>query len=576
MVIGSRLRTIAVLLPALFLACTDQRMQTEPLAPPSLDETTFHAVSGSVLGPAGNICSSLPEFSPLLVRAFDPAGFSFAGAVDLVCPDNVYGFALESGVYRLRVELPADPSALGELPWRTITTDPVIVDAEDVTRDVVVAPGAPFGGHATFDGNPVPGVGLSFVYEDAPSFGAASGFSVTDGSWSEFFFRSPMLLQDGVRLVAQVGCGNPFGQFFLGTQVAQAPPAGGFLFPTERDAIDCALETARTVEFSHDRTGLVVTPMPGDIGGLSAELFEQFGSGWGVQLLGPGESPQHGSITFSQLFTGGLIVGIRPDVFLTGFNFGGYGECGQACRDLGLDGRLSPSASRPSEKKKVTWRYSDAPSPDGVGLRVVQRSYDGVPPASYVLFHFTFANTSTTALTLYPGVFMDWDVGNADFDAFDDIGFTDRGGRLMYMTDAGGAGPLDGTLVFGAPVAGNAILTDFGQSAATLVAAAAGDFTIPTADEPTDHRYIHTVGPLTVDPHKRADMWVAVVSGRTAEEFFANADAATADVERRQAGHSDAHEREPGEAIRATVSRAKNPALSPNPQCKRGCPGDLR
>ena len=121
-----------------------------------------------------------------------------------------------------------------------------------------------------------------------------------------------------------------------------------------------------------------------------------------------------------------------------------------------------------------------------------------------------------------------------------------------------------------------AILTDFGQSAATLVAAAAGDFTIPTADEPTDHRYIHTVGPLTVDPHKRADMWVAVVSGRTAAEFFANVDAATADVERRQAGHSDAQEREPGEAIRATVSRAKNPALSPNPQCKRGCPGDLR
>jgi hypothetical protein len=151
MVIGSRLRTIAVLLPALLLACTDQRTQTDPLAP-SLDETTLHAVSGSVLGPAGNICSSLPEFSPLLVRAFDPAGFSFAGAVDLVCPDNVYGFALESGVYRLRVELPADPSALGQLPWRTITTDPVIVDAEDVTRDMVVAPGAPLGGHATFEG----------------------------------------------------------------------------------------------------------------------------------------------------------------------------------------------------------------------------------------------------------------------------------------------------------------------------------------------------------------------------------------------------------------------------------------
>src|SRR6266498_2659295 len=140
MVFGSRLWAIAVLLPALFLACTDQRTQTEPLAP-SLDETTFHAVSGSVLGTGGNICDSLPESSPLLVRALDPAGFSFAGAVDLVCPDNAYDFVLQPGVYRLRVELPADSSALGGLPWRTITTDPVIVDAMDVTRDVVVARG---------------------------------------------------------------------------------------------------------------------------------------------------------------------------------------------------------------------------------------------------------------------------------------------------------------------------------------------------------------------------------------------------------------------------------------------------
>jgi hypothetical protein len=378
------------------------------------------------------------------------------------------------------------------------------------------------------------------------------------------------VLQTGVRIEAQIGCGAPFGQFFLATHVARASPGGGFLFPTERDALDCALETAPAVAFSHQRTPLVVTPMPGDIGGLSGELFEQFGSGWGVQLLGPGEAPRHGSLTFSQLFLGGLVVGVRSKGLLTGFNFGGYGDCGASCRDFGLDARLSPSAKRPSEKKTVTWRYSDGSSPDAAGLEVVQRSYDGSDGAAYVLFRYGFTNALSAPLTFYPGVFMDWDVGNADFDAFDDVGFTSRGGRLMYMTDGpGGPGTFDGTLVFGAPVAGNAILTDFGQSSAELFQLARGDVTIPSSAEPTDHRYLHTVGPITLAPHRKAAIWVAVVSGHDAGEFFANADAATADVRRRQAGRPDAEDRAGGAGTAVRPDRAH--VRSANPLCKRGC-----
>jgi hypothetical protein len=219
--------------------------------------------------------------------------------------------------------------------------------------------------------------------------------------------------------------------------------------------------------------------MAGDIGGLSPERFDQFGAGWGVQFLSPGDRPQHASSTFSELFLGGLIVGVRPDRVLTGISLNGYADCGPSCRDFGLDGKMS-FASSPQFGKKVNWRYSDAPSPEGVGLRVLQKSYDGIPPASYVLFRFTFTNSRSVPVTFYAGVFMDWDVGQVDGDAFDDVGRTDRGGRLMYMTNFDGSGPLDGTLVFGAPVTGNAVLTEFRQSTATLVAATAGDFTIPT------------------------------------------------------------------------------------------------
>lgn len=561
-------RIVSFAVPAVLAACTDNDTPTAPRAP-SFQVTTTHTLSGSVLGPAGNICNSLPDLSPLFVRVFIPFASDFAGSADLTCPDNSYSFALEPGEYLIRVQLPADPGAIGTFPWRTIVVDPVIIETDDVARDVIIASGTPLGGHVTFDGNPAAGVGITLTYEEAPVFAAATGFTGPDGAWSDFFDRSPMVLQGGVRFFALVGCGTPFGQFFLGSQVIQGPPPGGFLFPDEISAINCALKTAPTVAFSHDRTRLVVTPMPGDIGGLSSELFEQFGAGWGVQLLGEGETPQHGSITFSQLFEGGLIVGIRPDRVLTGVSLAGYADCGLACRDFGLDAKLTPAAFPPFGKKKVTWRYSDAPSPDGVGLEVVQRSFDGVPPASYVLFHFIFTNSARTALTFYAGVFMDWDVGNTDFDAFDDVGFTDRGGRLMYMTDIQGSGMFDGTLVFGAPVAGNAILTEFGQSTATIVAATAGDFTIPTAEEPTDHRYIHTLGPIPLEPHRKADIWVAVVSGHDADEFFANVDAATTDVTRRQGGHSDTGE---GEAIGATVLPGLHQAAHPvNPRCKRGC-----
>jgi hypothetical protein len=566
---AARLRVVDLLFLALILSCTDQATRDPPLGP-AFDETEFHTLSGSVLGPDGNICNSLPESSPLLVRVLDPVNSSFPASSDLICPANSYGVGLAPGSYLLRAELPPDPNAIGDFPFRTIATAPVVIDQEDVTRDITVSAGVPLGGRATFDGHPVEGVGLNLAYADAPFFGASAGASGLDGAWVEFFGRAPIVLQNGVRLVAGIGCGNPFGQYFLGARVLEAPPVGGFLFPTERNALDCRLETAPTVAFSHQRTPLVVTPMPGDIGGLSGELFEQFGSGWGVQLLAPGQAPQHGSLTFSQLFLGGLVVGVRSKGLLTGFNFGGYGDCGASCRDFGLDAKLSASATRPSEKKTVTWRYSDGASPDAAGLEVVQRSYDGAGGAAYVLFHYGFTNASSAALTIYPGVFMDWDVGDDDFDAFDDVGFTARGGRLMYMTDGpGGPGTFDGTLVFGAPAAGNAVLTAFGQSSAELLQLATGEVTIPSSAEPTDHRYLHTVGPITLAPHRKAAIWVAVISGHDAAEFFANADAATADVRRRQAGRPDTGDRGGG-AVTA-VRADRGPARSANPQCKRGC-----
>ena len=556
----------AIACSSLLLACTDDGRESRPLAPPSFDLTAVYSVSGNILGPDGtSICNAVPPGSLLLVRLINPATGGFGAVQNVSCPANSYTVFVAPASYLLRVQLPGFPG-LGALPWRTLDATPVVVDVGDVVRDMQIQPGTGLGGQAMLDGAPLPGVDLSVIYDQAPGFGATSGSSGADGGWVEFFGREPLILQNGIRYLVSTICSA------LGTKVVQTPPSTSFLFPTERSAVDCALTTAPNTRFSHTRTRLVVTPMPGDIGGLSPELQDQFGEGWGVQFpIAPGQPPIHGSVNVSQLFEGGLIVGIRPDRVLSGVELGGYMQCGGACRDFGLDGKFS-FASSPQFGTKVIWHYSDATSPEGVGLKVLQKSYDGVPPNDYVLFRFIFTNSGVAPVTFYAGMFADWDIGD---DFLDDVGFTAMDGRLMYMTDATPGGVYAGTLLLGDfPVSGNAFLTDFGQSTATQVAALAGDFTVPSAPAPGDHRYLQALGPISLGPNASADIWIAVVAGEDQSQLFANANAAVADVARRRADQSS-DAASGGVTTEGSVwggnggGRPHTGAL--NPACKRGC-----
>src|SRR2546422_11368596 len=127
------------------------------------------------------------------------------------------------------------------------------------------------------------------------------------------------------------------------------------LFPSEAAAIDCTLVTAPSARFTHDLTRLVVTAMPGDIGGLSDEFVHDLGFGWGVQFpVAAGQSPSHDP-SVSQLSSGGLMIGIAPGRVLSGVTRRDLAACGAACRDLGLDGRGHVTAS-PQWGKRVTWR----------------------------------------------------------------------------------------------------------------------------------------------------------------------------------------------------------------------------
>jgi hypothetical protein len=345
----------------------------------------------------------------------------------------------------------------------------------------------------------------------------------------EFLGRSPVVLQNGVRYTMAGTC------MFLGARLVNNLPPEGSVFPSEFGSLDCTLVTGSATRFTHDRTRLVVTPLPGEIGGLSEDFVHDVGFGWGVQFpVAAGQTPSHNQWR-SHIWQGGLLIGIAPDRVLSGVSMRGQADCGATCRDLGLDGQVRFKAS-PEQGKEVTWQYSDARSQDGVGLRVVQQSFDGQPPADYVLFRFAITNGGRSRISFHAGFFGDWDVGD---NPEDDIGFTEMGGRLMYQTNGAESQPKDpyiGTLLIGdAPSTGSFFFRkETLLSLAEQVDALAGRVVQPRSDLAGDNRYIHGAGPFTLGDEESTELWVALVAGNTREQLLATADAAAADIASRR------------------------------------------
>ena len=525
-------------------------------AAPSFDVMTTAVLSGSVLGPdGGNLCNSLPTGGRLQINVIDMGALGApAGTQSFFCPQNTFAFSLPQSAYLLRARLPFDGAIANGFPWQTYLLTPVELTG-DVTADITVNSGSPLGGGVTINGQPFAGINLSLLHADATQFGVAFAFSGAEGEWEELIGRPRTILQNGIRVRPSVVCD------ILGTRLFAPVSFEPFTFPEEKSSYSCEMVDAPAQQFSHDRTRLVVTPGPGDVGGGQLGLTEELGNGWGVQFpVNPGEKPRFGDITVSQLFVGGLIVGIRPDRLLSANELNGYIQCGN-CRAFGPEGRLHFNAS-PAFGKKVTWQYNDAPSPQGVGLKVVQKSYDGAPPGDYVLFRFTLTNSGAAPITIYPGFFADWDI---DDDFLDDVGTTE--GRLMYMTNAGG-GVAGGSLIISdAPVSGTTFFTEFGQTTAKVVSALAGDFTNPSVADPNDHRYVQAIGPITLAIGGSTQFWLAIVAGENVDQLRGNAAAAAADIAARR-GQPDVAESAPDVSV-GREKRQQPGAVMPG--CKKGC-----
>jgi hypothetical protein len=516
------------LLGALCSACSADRT-TAPAGRPAFAEDGTWLISGAIFRGTGtrSVCRDFPAGTVLEPRAIGADGNFFDPAELPFCPDNQYSISVSPGSYLIRVVLPANQD-LGQLPVRWLEPEAVLVDQSDMTKDVHVRNGSPLEGGATLDGAPVAGVDFQVLYADAPQFGATFGTSGPSGDWVENFGRSPTILQNNLNYLF-TGCLGPFA----GTKTAEGFPAGPVHFPAT-NRLDCSLKTGDALQFTHRATRLKLTALPGDIGGMSDPvIFPKVGFGYSAQFpLRAGAAPHAGpDLLNRQLFRSGLVLGITPDVVLSGTELAGFVAClDPTCRALGFDGKAK--VRRIGAAREITWEYSDAGATHPRGIQVIQRSFDGRNGADYVLFRFRISNVGARPLSFTPGVFFDFDVSP---EWFSNIGYTALGGRLMVTTGQGDTGRHFGTVILEPPPVDRTYFFDGFLSQAEFVQALRGDVTNPTIG-PGDVHGVHGGVPVRLRPGRSSEFWVAVVAGDTRAQIIANARTALEDAQARRAG----------------------------------------
>lgn len=502
----------------LVAACADDPLTPAGATPePAFSHIGTHAFTGRMLGPdGGSLCESLWEGAVWRITAAETTTGSphnYFGA----CPDDAFHLELPSGgSFVARIILPATPD-LGTLPQFSFMAEPVVMDG-DVARDVQVHEGATLAGGITVDGQPLDGItlGLQFAGLRTNYAGPSALSSGRRGPWLAPYAPVPMLLQPGI--------GYRLGSISLTGVVSLGPEtSSSFVLGEDTDEVSLRFRTSRAARsLSHDATRLTASSLPGTFGGGRLPAEGPIGRGWGVQF------PEAASHTgWTQLFDGGLMLLVDGKV-LSGLHIDGHGSCPtDACHDLGEAATVhaNPTAGG---TRTVEWRYADR-GPEAVGLEVVQRSFDGAD-GDYVLFHFSVRNGSDAAVSLNPGIFMDWDL---DHNANDDVGETpaEFGGRLVLQTNDWGGNVL-GTLFVSDGTPNPFFISNSGGGLLLehQIGALEGSLTQPDAPDAHDWWYLQAGGAVTVAAGGSTEFWVALVAGETRPEALANAAAAEAAI----------------------------------------------
>jgi hypothetical protein len=534
----SRSRVVALSLLAILASACSERELIQPVD----RQMAVTAVSGNVFGPSGApLCTYLAGLSPtppqsgvlmgaVLVNPTSGAG-SVAATVP-VCPSSTYSFpSLADGTYVLRLILP-QPGAftIANLP-RLTTSAPIAVSGGVITDDFIADDGVTPGGSSTLNGNFFP-LSLALAWGTPSNFSAGTLVSGTS-SWGEPFRPSAKLQAGRLYRVVGGGCAA------LGAKIMAAPPATFTAGPGV--TLNCTLVDGPANAWTNQGGRLVLTPFPGNIGGVAhAALEALYGTGWGVQFPVTNPAAASRAVDASELFRGGLILAMQDGRILSAFDFAGHGACPAgpvSCWDMGQNA-VGPVVTGLPGSRTVKWEYNDNASVEHVGLSVVQESFDGPVDKDYVLFRYAITNNSGVEQTFHAGFFMDWDLGTGN-SLIHDAGHTTPDGRIMYLTNPASGTKSVGTFLFGAtPVSGNFFKLN-----------ANGAFTLQeqhdgltgairqTSTPDGDAWYLHGAGPITIPAGGTYHMWGAVLGGDDETQLLSNAAAAEADATVREDAH---------------------------------------
>jgi hypothetical protein len=514
-------RLLVAGLAFLTATCSPESITPVDEGRPTQHLTGPFVVSGTITGPGGvSICSLVSGL--VRVRLYLPTG-SLAGSQNICQGSNSYMLSVPGATYYLQVALPVS-STIGSKVLRSLDPVPLDVTA-DMVRDFQVENGLPFGGGMTLDGLPVNGGGSLLIYHgELQGILSTSALTLPSGAWYEPSVRPAVYLQNGASYRFVPDCQ------MLAADMLTPPPAGPLVFPTQVSSISCDFTSNTAGSRTHFNNRLVVTADAGDFGAQAPAQVAQRGRGWGVQFPVGAGGPVHFPMSAKQLYQGGLLFGFASGKELSTTDMSGYGACSPACADF--DVTAPPTIGQSSAGKVVSWRYSDAASPETEGLQVTQWSYDG--NGDYVLFNFVIKNTTMQLKTFWAGAFMDWDLGST---SFDDWIMTDWGGSLMVTTDPAG-GSHFGTLLLGQFPSGNYAYgsspTCGGEATSSQrVAALMGTLSVPHLTlNNCDKRYVHGAGPITLAPGHQTSLGVALVAGDDLAGFRAAATAAAGEFHR--------------------------------------------
>jgi hypothetical protein len=265
---------------------------------------------------------------------------------------------------------------------------------------------------------------------------------------------------------------------------------------------------------------------------------------------------------------------MAPDIALAGTELEGFVSCSVSpCRAFGFDGQPAV-VERSGGSKDITWTYTDAGSQRPLGIRIIQRSFDGQNRGDYVLYAFRIFNEGTRALTFAPGVFLDFDV-TPDF--FSNVGYTELDGRLMVTTSAGEEGLHFGSMIMESPAARRSYFfnSDLLIPETEVVAALRGEIRNPALPDPTDVRLLQGGNSVRLKPGRSTDFWVAIVAGESRRGVVASARLALAEANIRR-GSNDSFAAAPGARtmeVRSQPAARSSAVGRAKKVCKANCEG---